>query len=501
MPGTMFKGQFMFPKDGLLMKTFSMEMESGNPASRKRLETQLLHFNGREWHGYTYRWNDEQTDATLVESAGQDRVLTVSDPKAPGGKRVQTWHYPSRHECMLCHNPWADYRLAFTLPQLAKDDQISRLEKMAVIKLVADPPEEFPDPDKKPPATLVNPYDTSADLNQRARSYLHVNCSHCHQFGAGGTADIELRADFPLEETKMLEAPPKQGMFGMKDAQILAPGDPYRSVLYLPHVENGAWADAAYRLGVGRRGRRQIARTIGFANFRFARRKRRRSRNLRTLDEATSLARERRNYPRDLKFRCARFGAAERSRRPERRRSETGRRATQARGRRASRVASPRTRRKSIQQTAFLDEQRFAVAARDGSEAAAAGAARAKSSTAAYVHGDPQIRDLFERFVPAEKRVKRLGNVIDVAKLLAVPGDAERGRTLFFASTATQCKNCHRIGEQGGKLGPELTHIAQEIRSGSIAGEATRTVEEDRSQVCTVPRADRKRQIVSGHSW
>ncbi len=201
-PGTMFKGQFMFPKDGLLMKTFSLEMESGNPALRKRLETQLLHFNGREWHGYSYRWNDEQTDATLVESAGQDRVLTVGDPKAPGGKRIQTWHYPSRHECMLCHNPWADYRLAFTLPQLAKDDQIRRLEKMAVIKFVADPPEEFPDPDKKPPATLVNPYDTSADLNQRARSYLHVNCSHCHQFGAGGTADIELRPTFRWKKPK-----------------------------------------------------------------------------------------------------------------------------------------------------------------------------------------------------------------------------------------------------------------------------------------------------------
>jgi putative heme-binding domain-containing protein len=79
---------------------------------------------------------------------------------------------------------------------------------------------------------------------------------------------------------------------------------------------------------------------------------------------------------------------------------------------------------------------------------------------AAYAHTDPQIRDLFERFVPAEKRVKRLGSVIDVAQLLAVPGDAERGHALF-GSAATQCKNCHHVGELGGKLGPELTHIAK----------------------------------------
>ena len=40
---------------------------------------------------------------------------------------------------------------------------------------------------------LVNPTSSTASLDERARSYLHVNCSHCHQFGAGGTADIELR--------------------------------------------------------------------------------------------------------------------------------------------------------------------------------------------------------------------------------------------------------------------------------------------------------------------
>ncbi|MBL8867767.1 MAG: PQQ-dependent sugar dehydrogenase, partial [Planctomycetia bacterium] len=34
------------PKDGVLVKTISLEMERGNPASRKRIETQLLHFDG-----------------------------------------------------------------------------------------------------------------------------------------------------------------------------------------------------------------------------------------------------------------------------------------------------------------------------------------------------------------------------------------------------------------------------------------------------------------------
>ena len=36
------------------------------------------------------------------------------------------------------------------------------------------------------------PYDESANLDRRARSYLQTNCAHCHQFNAGGTANIAL---------------------------------------------------------------------------------------------------------------------------------------------------------------------------------------------------------------------------------------------------------------------------------------------------------------------
>src|SRR5262249_18344850 len=83
-PGGFFSGTVFFPKDGVLTRTFSMEMEAGNPASRRRLETQLLHYDGTVWRGYSYDWNEEQTDATLVAAGGSDRVLNVKDAKAPG---------------------------------------------------------------------------------------------------------------------------------------------------------------------------------------------------------------------------------------------------------------------------------------------------------------------------------------------------------------------------------------------------------------------------------
>src|SRR5260370_41126569 len=78
-PETFFSGQIFLPKDGVLVKTISLEMERGHPQSRRRLETQILHFDGSAWRGYSYAWNDEQTDATLVPAAGMDQSFAVTD--------------------------------------------------------------------------------------------------------------------------------------------------------------------------------------------------------------------------------------------------------------------------------------------------------------------------------------------------------------------------------------------------------------------------------------
>jgi glucose/arabinose dehydrogenase len=110
-----------FPDGTVLVKTFSLEREAGNPASRQRIETRLLTRHEGEWAGYSYRWDEAQTDAVLVEASGTDRRFTIRDAKAPGGKRQQTWHYPSRAECMVCHSRAANYVLGPTTAQMNKD--------------------------------------------------------------------------------------------------------------------------------------------------------------------------------------------------------------------------------------------------------------------------------------------------------------------------------------------------------------------------------------------
>ena len=53
-----------------------------------------------------------------------------------------------------------------------------------------------------------------------------------------------------------------------------------------------------------------------------------------------------------------------------------------------------------------------------------------------------------------QQRLARIDQLVPKLKL----GDQERGRKLFFAEK-TKCATCHRVGEQGERIGPDLTTI------------------------------------------
>src|SRR5207253_2378669 len=191
-PETYYTAEVLFPKDGVLAKTISLEMERGNPDTRRYLETQILHFDGMAWKGYTYQWNDEQNEAILVPAEGSERSIVVKDANAPGGRRQQTWHFHSRAECLQCHNPWAGHLLAFRPRQLDRDhrygeiadQQMRTLTHISAVTLLGKEAGQPYTPTKGQAAKLANPHDSAGNLTERARSYLHVNCAHCHQFGA-----------------------------------------------------------------------------------------------------------------------------------------------------------------------------------------------------------------------------------------------------------------------------------------------------------------------------
>lgn len=238
-----------FPHDTVLVKTFALELEAGNPASARRLETRILHhkkmpgneeYGDQFWRGYTYVWNDDQTDAELLDAGGLDRTFKIRDAAAPGGVREQKWHFPSRAECTLCHTMSAKYVLGVNTLQLNRDHDYSeavanQLSTFNHLKLFTKPlpkkPAELP--------SLANYHDESLDLNLRARAYLHANCAHCHRKWGGGNADFQTLALLPLDETGTIGVRPGHGLFDLADAKLLVPGSPDRSLLAFRMTKTG----------------------------------------------------------------------------------------------------------------------------------------------------------------------------------------------------------------------------------------------------------------------
>ncbi|MCH2362389.1 MAG: PQQ-dependent sugar dehydrogenase [Pirellulales bacterium] len=232
-----------FPDGTVLVKTFAIETEVGNPESEVRLETRLLHhkrmdgedngYGAQVWRGYTYIWNDAQTDAVLAPLEGLDRELTIKDAGAAGGKRKQVWHFPSRSECTLCHTMAARYVLGVTTMQMNRDYdyghfKMNQIEYLDRLGMFSASPEQTPEDLPK----LADYHDDTEDVNLRARSYLQSNCSHCHRKWGGGNAEFTLLVNYTLEDGGLVGVKPQQGLFNLLDPELVIPGQPEKSMIY-----------------------------------------------------------------------------------------------------------------------------------------------------------------------------------------------------------------------------------------------------------------------------
>jgi uncharacterized repeat protein (TIGR03806 family) len=207
-------GDWDFPNGTVLMKNFRLE--------DRLIETRLFmrHPDG-VWAGYTYEWNTQQTDATLVH----------------GGKQVaigaQTWIYPSEAQCMQCHNESAGFTLGPETKQLAASFHYSQTDRDAN-QLVTLNEIKTLTPAMSNAADVVpypNPTAKAGTLTERARSYLHTNCSQCHRPNGPTTASMDLRYSTPLADTHACDVAPGLADLGIANARLIAPGSAARSVV------------------------------------------------------------------------------------------------------------------------------------------------------------------------------------------------------------------------------------------------------------------------------
>lgn len=199
------------------------------------VETRMLvrHEDG-EWAGYSYEWNEDQSDAELL----------------PGSKRIdiagQTHWFPSRSDCLACHGTATGRVLGLETRQLNRAIEappgVERFHQLTVLKewglldnLAEEAPIWLP--------TLPSTNDPTEPLAHRAAAYLHSNCAYCHLPGGAGRGLVDLRYnESELVDGLGCDVRPQEAGLGLLDPRIVKPGDPEGSTLYLRLKRAGAGA-------------------------------------------------------------------------------------------------------------------------------------------------------------------------------------------------------------------------------------------------------------------
>ncbi len=405
------EGEWRFPDRTVLAKTLSMPVYLSANASAtepRKLETQVLQLVDGFWQAYSFIWNEAGTDAELSDGKGSDTRLVVTDNHVPGGRRELNWHFASRAECLLCHNQLYGTINGFTPEQLGGESK-SQLHELIQLGLVR----ERAQPVRK---VLTDPHDTNASLSDRARSYLHANCAHCHHQGGGGATVFDLYHHLPLARTKLIDLEPAQGHFDLDDARVVAPGDPYRSVLL-------------YRMAKQGNGRMPHLGSSKLDPL-----------GVKLIQEWIS------DMPLD----------------------ETGRSPT-----RLDQVESHRNQIHSLglakredrpaMLAKLLEQPSGALMLQQALLGQALEDHRLEIASMAARHENFRIRELFDQFLPDNQRAKTLGLNPDPAKLLALTGSPVKGGILFRQTSRVLCVNCHRVQGEGKHIGPDLSQVGARL--------------------------------------
>jgi putative heme-binding domain-containing protein len=260
---------------------------------------------------------------------------------------------------------------------------------------------------------LADPRDTKQSLDDRARSYLHANCAMCHHPGGNAIVSFFLRRDLPFEKLNTNKGT-GIGTFGIRDAKIIATGDPYRSLL-LYRMSKLGYARMPY---IGS----QLVDSAGVALV---------AEWIRTLPTDAAAPVSSPLTGNSTEHMALAQVAAKSTARDER-------------------DSAIRTLLNSTESALALAGQLHQqLVLLEAFETAAALGSAAPTS---------DVRGLFETFIPESKRRATLGANIDPQIILSRQGDKQRGKLIFFSDGA-RCRACHEIDEPNQSLGPTLQEI------------------------------------------
>jgi putative heme-binding domain-containing protein len=236
----------------------------------------------------------------------------------------------------------------------------------------------------------------------KARSWLHVNCSHCHRQNAGGAVTMMLNADLTLPQMQAIDVAPLQGGLGLTDPKLIDAGNPWNSAICVRIAKAGS----GHMPVIGPRevdveGLKLIEDWIS-----------------RMGNQATSSA--------DL---------------------------------------LPKEWSEPLLKAKLATVEGAMQALRAMDDGLIKEPLRQKALDLAWSSPQPTVRDLFDRFLPDDKRVATLGMNPDAKKILALQGDPARGAQLLSPQgKLAACFACHLINGAGRDFGPDLSKIATRLK-------------------------------------
>lgn len=221
-----------FPVGTVLIKNFYYNtVQPGN--TTKILETRLMIKKSTGWIFAEYLWNDTQTEAELVTGAnfasGSSKNITF---KKDNGDMITTdYRIPSETECLACHKldnkpipigmKPQNLNGTYNYPNGIKN----QLQKFVDEGYLQSYPSSI--------VSTVNYKDTSKPLDIRLRSYLDINCAHCHQENARcDYRAIRLSFSQTANLTKMGVCVMADEPLGSSLEKIITPGNPAKSVMH-----------------------------------------------------------------------------------------------------------------------------------------------------------------------------------------------------------------------------------------------------------------------------
>lgn len=225
---------FDIPVGAAIIKNFAYLDDIRDPdGPRQLLETRIMYRTDTVWEVTTYVWNDEQTEAYRDISGERVHASWVH---YDGQTRDLEYSVPNKNQCKNCHEERNDT----TSPIGPKARHLNRdvsypggarnqLAYMAEIGILSGLPADIAEVPRAP----VWDDPSTGTLEERARIWMDINCSHCHNpTGAARTSGLDLlySQDNPYDYG-VCKSPVAAGGGSGGFLYNIVPGQPEQSIL------------------------------------------------------------------------------------------------------------------------------------------------------------------------------------------------------------------------------------------------------------------------------